>query len=129
MEGGKYFERKILIYRRREDGIPWIGIIPLRLADASMEFMGNEINEGRHRRPHFASYVAPKFVALIEIGAIGPPHPSIDDWHNSSIDQGACPLGIHHRRWTIIIRRMGPRRRRSHVIMRNAHNFFEVEKR
>nr|GEX14631.1 reverse transcriptase domain-containing protein [Tanacetum cinerariifolium] len=35
-----------------------------------------DINEGRHR---------PKFVAWIAIGAIGPPQPFKDGWHNSSI--------------------------------------------
>ncbi|GKA65545.1 hypothetical protein Tco_0765252 [Tanacetum coccineum] len=36
----------------------------------------------------------PKSVASIGIGAIGPPRPSIDGWHNSSIDQEAGQLGL-----------------------------------
>ncbi|GJS53097.1 hypothetical protein Tco_0626459 [Tanacetum coccineum] len=31
---------------------------------------------------------------VIGIGAIGPPRPSIDGWHNSSIDREAGPLGL-----------------------------------
>ncbi|GKE69728.1 hypothetical protein Tco_1527800, partial [Tanacetum coccineum] len=30
----------------------------------------------------------------LESGPIGPPRPFIDGWHNSSIDRGACPLGL-----------------------------------
>ncbi|GJW82958.1 hypothetical protein Tco_0156103 [Tanacetum coccineum] len=75
--------------------------------DASRN-MGKEIDVGRHRILHFASYVGPKSIARIGIGAIGPPRPSIDGWYNSSIDRGAGPLGLTIGGGPLLLRGGGP---------------------